>query len=83
MDFASSIRGFAFILSFSLDPKLLEVQAVTPISSTAGSVYGLGMEGDKYKANDLVLDVPRDPFLHRGLSGCVGSWGVPVPSALG
>lgn len=48
------------IWSFSLDPKLLEDQAGTLMSPTADSVPGLGMEGDKHKANDPVLDVPRD-----------------------
>lgn len=79
---APPICGFAVILSFSIDPKLLEDQAVTLISPRAGAVSGLGMESDEYKANDPVLDVPkvsspsRPLWLERVL-------GVPVPTALG
>lgn len=53
---------FCFYLVFLHSPKLLDDQAVTLISPRAGSVSGLGMESDEYKANDPVLDVPRDLF---------------------
>lgn len=72
MYIAPPICGFAFIWSFSLDPKLLEGQAVTLMSPTAGSVPSLGMVDDTYETNDTVLNVLRS-LLHRGLSRWGGS----------
>lgn len=41
------------------------------------------MEGDKFKADDPVLDVPRDLFSITAFLVGFGSWGAPAPSAWG